>query len=40
MPAALEWRALEYAPGWEGYGREVDGEFLIQTWRRLEKGTK
>jgi hypothetical protein len=31
-----EWRPLPYAPGWEGYGRDVDGKFMIETWRRAE----
>jgi hypothetical protein len=35
-PAASEWRPLPYAPGWEGYGRDVDGKFMIETWRRAE----
>ena len=30
----LEWRALDFAPGWEGFGRDVDGQFMIQTWRQ------
>lgn len=30
-----EWRILPWAAGWKGYGREVDGEFLIKTWERM-----
>jgi hypothetical protein len=30
-----EWRALEWAPGWEGYGREVNGKFMMERWRRI-----
>jgi hypothetical protein len=32
MPS--QWRELPWAPGWQGYGREIDGRFLIETWRR------
>ncbi|QEH37616.1 hypothetical protein OJF2_62070 [Aquisphaera giovannonii] len=34
-PPPLEWRPLAFAPGWEGLGREWEGEFLISTWRPI-----
>jgi hypothetical protein len=34
---ALEWRTLPWAPSWEGFGRDVDGTFLIARWRALQK---
>ena len=37
QPSAWEWRTLPSDPKWEGYGRDVEGEFLIQTWRRKEQ---
>lgn len=30
-----EWRNLEWAPGWRGYGRDVQGSFLISRWERI-----
>ncbi len=33
-PAPLQWRPLPWAAGWEGYGRDVDGKFMITTWRK------
>ncbi|MGC8640029.1 MAG: hypothetical protein ACP5XB_09160 [Isosphaeraceae bacterium] len=35
-PLPLEWRPLPWAVGWEGYGRDVDGKFLIATWRKRQ----
>ena len=33
-PVFLEWRPLSWAPGWEGLGRDIDGQFMIMSWRR------
>jgi hypothetical protein len=30
-----EWRPLSWAIGWEGYGHEVDGVFMVRDWRRI-----
>ena len=34
--APLEWRPLPWAAGWEGYGRDIDGKFMITTWRKAQ----
>jgi len=31
-----EWRNLEWSPGWKGYGRMVDGEFMISRWEKIQ----
>lgn len=33
-PIKTEWRDLAFAPGWQGYGHDVNGRFLIETWRQ------
>jgi hypothetical protein len=34
-PGPLEWRTLDSDPRFQGYGRDVEGHFLIETWRPL-----
>lgn len=32
-----EWRDLDWAPGYEGHGRLVDGKFMVDTWRKKQQ---
>lgn len=35
-PMTWRWKALDWAPGWEGLGTDVDGSFAVKDWRRVK----